>query len=174
MRPYFTRDRFGRPQFLAGLLLLAVSGTGVVAGSCRTELRLKELEGREAMRIGEGWKQWHGKGIAGAPFLEPAREEVEDPFQTEVSGFDTEHSPLIYLVTAGPLLIWPHDFDAESSTVLEMASPPAISRLRRLSWRFVVVRRAQALRQYRRICCSDVLLLFTIADSGQCRVAHRT
>ncbi len=68
------------------------------------------------MRIGEGWKQWHGKGIAGAPFLEPAREDVQDPFQTEVSGFDTEHSPLIYLVTAGPLLIWPHDFDAESST----------------------------------------------------------
>ena len=23
MRPYFTRERFGRPQFLAGLLLLA-------------------------------------------------------------------------------------------------------------------------------------------------------
>ncbi len=114
MRPYFTRERFGRPQFLAGLLLLLFLAQAlwlVYAELGPTQA----LEGREAIRIGEGWKQWHGKGIAGAPFLEPAHEEVEDPFQTEVSGFDTEHSPLIYLVTAGPLLIWPHDLDAESS-----------------------------------------------------------
>ena len=111
MRPYFTRERFGRPQFLAGLLLLAFLAQGLWL--VHRELSGPEgMDGREAMRIGEGWKQWKGKGIAAAPFLEPtARHVVHDPFGEATSGFDTEHSPLIYLVSAGPLLIWPHDFD---------------------------------------------------------------
>ena len=68
------------------------------------------LESREAIRIGEGWKQWHGRGIAGAPMTEPADDSLRDPFQGNTTGFDIEHSPLIYLGSAAPLLIWPHDF----------------------------------------------------------------
>src|SRR5579859_5131970 len=81
MRPYFTRERFGRPQFLAGLLLLAFLGQAVWL--VHAELQATEhLDSREAIRIGEGWKQLHGKGIAGAPLTEPADEFLRDPFQS--------------------------------------------------------------------------------------------
>src|ERR1700728_72896 len=114
MRPYFTRERFGRPQFLAGLLLLAFLGQALWL--VHAELSPEPgLESQEALRIGEGWKQWHGRGTAGAPMTELGEDSVQDPFQSNDRGFDTEHSPLIYLVTAGPLLVWPHDLNAESA-----------------------------------------------------------
>jgi len=107
MRPYFTRERFGRPQFLAGLLLLAFLGQALWL--VHTELRsAHDPDGPEALRIGEGWKQWHGRGIAGAPSLDPAHN-AQDPFHGDDTGFDTEHSPLLPLVSAAPLLAWPRD-----------------------------------------------------------------
>jgi hypothetical protein len=114
MRPYFTRDRFGRPQFLAGLLLLAFLAQALWL--VHAELRASNgLEGPEAVRMGEGWKQLHAQGIAAAPFFDPARGAIADPFRGDDSGFDTEHSPLLYLVSAAPLLAWPHDFAPESA-----------------------------------------------------------
>lgn len=115
MRPYFTRERFGRPQFLAGLLLLAFLAQALWL--VRAELRTTPgIDFREAVRIGEGWKQWHGRGIAAAPLSEPAETGLQDSFQSDENGFDTERSPLLYLVTAGPLLAWPHDLSGETSS----------------------------------------------------------
>ena len=110
MRPYFTRERFGRPQFLAGLLLLLFLAQAVwlVHAELRTS---QEPYGQEALRISEGWKQLHGRGLAGAPFLDAAGNAAEDPFRGDDRGFDTEHSPLLGVVSAAPLLVWPHDFD---------------------------------------------------------------
>ena len=114
MRPYFTRDRFGRPQFLAGLLLLAFLGQALWL--VRSELRTAyEPDGPEAVRIAEGWKQLHGRGIAAAPMMDAASNAVRDLYLGEDSGFDTEHSPLLYLVTAAPLAAWPRDFDLGSA-----------------------------------------------------------
>ncbi|HYM76731.1 MAG TPA: hypothetical protein VE377_12195 [Candidatus Dormibacteraeota bacterium] len=114
MRPYFTRERFGRPQFLAGLLLLAFLAQALWL--VHAELSVSEgPEAQEAIRIGEGMKQWHGRGIAGAPLSEPTGKFFQDPFQSDQSGFDAEHSPLLYLVSAAPLLAWPRDFAADSA-----------------------------------------------------------
>src|SRR5579863_1698140 len=114
MRPYFTRERFGRPQFLAGLLLLAFVGQALWL--VHVELSTAPgLDSQEALRIGEGWKQLHRRGTAGAPMTELGEDSPQDPFQNNDRGFDTEHSPLIYLVTAAPLLVWPHDLNAESA-----------------------------------------------------------
>src|SRR5246127_2287226 len=111
MPAYFTRERFGRPQFLAGLLLLGFLAQAMWL--VHSELSTAQgTEGREAIRIGEGWKQWHGHGIAAAPMMEPANS--RDPFQSDESGFDTEHSPLLYLLSSAPLLVWPHDLNANS------------------------------------------------------------
>jgi len=112
MRPYFTRERFGRPQFLAGLLLLAflAQALWLVHAELRTA---HEPDGAEAIRIGEGWKQWHGHGIAAAPLLDAAMT-AQDPFRADDSGFDTEHSPLLYIASAAPLLAWPKDFGGDS------------------------------------------------------------
>jgi len=112
MPSYFTRERFGRPQFLAGLLLLVFLAQAMWL--VHSELSIAQgTEGREAVRIGEGWKQLHGHGIAAAPMMEPANS--RDPFQTDESGFDSEHSPLLYLLSAAPLLAWPHDLSASSA-----------------------------------------------------------
>ena len=84
-----------------------------------TELQTgREPDGAEAVRIGEGWKQWHGRGIAAAPFLDRA---VTDSGTRKIrsapddSGFDTEQSPLLYLASAAPLLAWPRDFGSDSA-----------------------------------------------------------
>ena len=114
MARYFTRERFGRSQFLAGLLLLAFLGQAIWL--IHSELRPATLPGpEEAIRIGEGWKQWHGRGISGAPLMYPEEDAVRDPFRTDERGFDTEHSPLLYLASAAPLLMWPRDFTPDSS-----------------------------------------------------------
>ncbi len=113
MRPYFTRERFGRPQFLAGLLLLCFLAQALWL--VHAELHTAQApESQEAVRIGEGWKQWHGHGIAAAPLLDAAAAE-QDPFRSNASGFDTEHSPLLYVVSAAPLLSWPRDFGTDSA-----------------------------------------------------------
>jgi hypothetical protein len=110
MHPYFARHRPGRSQLLAGLLLLAFLAQA--AWLAHAQLRAAEApQDEEAVRISEGWRQWHGRGIAGAPFREAA---VSDPF-SEADGFDREHSPLLYLVSAAPLLAWPYNLDRESS-----------------------------------------------------------
>jgi hypothetical protein len=103
MRPYFTHERFGRPQFLAGLLLLAFLGQALWL--VHAELRsAQEPDGPEAVRIGEGWKQWHGQGVAGAPYPNARGAAFSE---VSADGFDTEHSPLLSIVTAAPLLAWP-------------------------------------------------------------------
>lgn len=112
MRPYFTRERFGRPQFLAGLLLFCFLAQALWLA--HAELHTPhEPDGQEAMRIGEGWKQWHGRGIAAAPMLDAMNE--QDPFRADDSGFDTERSPLLYVASAAPLLVWPKDFGSDSA-----------------------------------------------------------
>jgi hypothetical protein len=108
MRPYFTRERFGRPQFLAGLLLLAflAQALWLVHSELRTS---QQLDGPEVIRISEGWKQLHGRGVAGAPYSN-----ADDLITVSIDSFDTEQSPLLSIVTAAPLLAWPRDLSRES------------------------------------------------------------
>jgi hypothetical protein len=99
-------ERLGRLQFFAGLLLLAFLAQAIWL--VHIELRAsQDPDEPEAVRIREGWKQWHGRGIAGAPFADASGEADFNPFRNEEAGFDTEHSPLLYLVSSAPLLGWP-------------------------------------------------------------------
>jgi len=114
MRPYFTRERFGRPQVLAGMLLLAFFAQ--TAWLVHAELSAGTTpDGPEAMRIREGWRQWQGRGVAGAPFADSAGGGTQDSLQGDDGAFDTEHSPLLYLASAAPLLAWPQHFDTDSA-----------------------------------------------------------
>jgi hypothetical protein len=111
---YFTRERFGRPQFLAASLLLAFLAQTLWL--VHTELSVSQaIDGDEETRIAEGLKQFHGRGAAGAPVIE----RVDTPFaqwsQPGENAFDPERSPLLYLVSAAPLLAWPHELNAETS-----------------------------------------------------------
>jgi hypothetical protein len=110
MAKFFTRERFGRPQFLAGALLLAFLAQALWL--IHSELHMSEANGlsaSEEVRIAAGWRQIHGGGIAGAPFPDaPGSLPLE--VSRDSAGFDTEHSPLISLVTAAPLLAWPQSW----------------------------------------------------------------
>src|SRR5579864_2820508 len=109
MRPYFTRERFGRPQALAGLLLLCF--VGQATWLVHAELQAgREPDGVESVRIGEGWKQLHGRGIAAAPYSNP-----DANIAVTLDGYDTEQSPLLYIASAAPLLAWPRDFGSDSA-----------------------------------------------------------
>lgn len=109
MPPFFTRERFGQPQFLAGALLLAFLGQAiflVYADVRQSEVRDEySFNDSEQVRIAAGLRQWHGGAIAGAPYPNPAGSFL--PHISQSDGFDTEHSPLLALVTAAPLLAAP-------------------------------------------------------------------
>jgi hypothetical protein len=112
MSRFFTRERFGRPQFLAGLLLLAFLAQATWLVHSELHAENSRPGASEQVRIATGWFQLHGGNIAGAPF--PDRQ--LPPEVSQEDGFDTEHSPLLSLVTAAPLLAWPQSrFDPESS-----------------------------------------------------------
>jgi hypothetical protein len=119
MTGFFTRQRFGRPQFLAGGLLLVFLAQAVWLVHC--ELHASEalgasgLSASEQVRIAAGWRQIHGGGVAGAPFPDsPGSLPLE--ISRDQAGFDTEQSPLLALVTAAPLLAWPQNLPADESS----------------------------------------------------------
>ena len=116
MTRFFTRERFGRPQFLAGILLLCFLAQAIWLvrselrspqpgenGSAENESAENDGLGSEQARIAAGWRQLHGKGIAGAPYPDGSAALAMET-STDAGGFDTEHSPLLALVTAAPLL----------------------------------------------------------------------
>jgi len=119
MTRFFTSERFGRPQFFAGALLLAflAQAAWLVHSELHpTESRAADdASATEQVRIAAGWRQLHGGAIAGAPYPDsPAELPLE--ISQDADGFDSEHSPLLSLATAAPLLAWPRRLlDSESS-----------------------------------------------------------
>src|SRR6202522_770288 len=113
MTRFFTRERFGRPQFLAGALLLAF--VAQAAWLVHAELSASSAPGvSEQLRLAAGWRQLHGQGIAGAPF--PDSPATLPLGISQDNGLDTEHSPLLSLATAVRLLALPQRLlNADSS-----------------------------------------------------------
>jgi len=103
MTAFFTRERFGRPQFLAACLLLVFLGQCVwLIGHTGPFV---EVGSTELLRVREGLQQWHGESVAGVPSTLPA--DVASPPRIGVDsnqGFDPNHSPLWYLILAAPFL----------------------------------------------------------------------
>jgi hypothetical protein len=105
MSKFLTRERFGRPQVLAGFLLLgflAQCGWLLVRGT-----QPLEMDDSQLFRIVEGLQQWSGQSVAGTPTIE--RMEAGTPTPPEVDhnqGYDPNHSPLWYLVASLPMLGW--------------------------------------------------------------------
>lgn len=114
MGSYFTRERFGRPQFLAGCILLAFLAQCLWLAHAELSTA-PGMGAAEAIRVEEGLKQWHGHGVAGAPVTESSDNPFARTSQKTENGFDTEHSPLLYLVSAAPLLAWPRSLNADSA-----------------------------------------------------------
>ncbi len=99
MAAFLSRERFGKPQVLAGLLLLVFVAecAWLVAHSAPNLVSPDEF-----VRVQQGIEQWHGHGIAGTPSLQSAAP-PELPPQSE---YDPDHSPLWYLTGAAPVAVF--------------------------------------------------------------------
>src|SRR5580698_11141146 len=105
MSKFLTRERFGRPQVLAGFLLLGFLAQCTWLLVRGTEPA--EIESSQLFRVVEGLQQWSGESVAGTPSVE--RMEAGTPTPPEVEqndGYDPNHSPLWYLLASVPLLGW--------------------------------------------------------------------
>lgn len=99
MAAFLSRERFGKPQVLAGLLLLVFVAecAWLVAHSAPNLVSPDEF-----VRVQQGIEQWHGHGIAGTPSLQPAG----SPELLPQSEYDPNHSPLWYLTGAAPVAVF--------------------------------------------------------------------
>lgn len=102
MGAFFTRERFGKPQFLAAGLLLVflVQCAWLVArGTAPSEVDTSEL-----FRAQEGLRQWRSESIAGTPSDGRLEAGTAVPLEIENNdGYDPDHSPLWYLLASFPL-----------------------------------------------------------------------
>jgi hypothetical protein len=102
MTTLFTRERFGKPQFLAGCLLMIFLGQCAWLVVHRAEP--SEVDTGDLFRAQEGLRQWRGLAIAGMP--SDGRTEsltTLPPAIEENGGYDPNHSPLWYLLGSVPL-----------------------------------------------------------------------
>lgn len=105
MSRFFTRERFGRAQFFAGMLLLVFLAQALWL--VRTEIHTSDAPGdSEQVRLAAGWRQIQGGAIAGAPYPDPPGA-LPPEIPRDGDGFDPQHSPLLALVGAAPLLALP-------------------------------------------------------------------
>lgn len=118
MGGFFTRERFGEPQFIAGLLLLVFLGQCVWLGT-KSLNGSGESERAQLFRIQEGLRQWRGQKIAGsAVLLDPAESNRTSFFPMAVDE-SRYHSPLFYLIASSPLLAWRGSLTPESQRYWE-------------------------------------------------------
>ena len=101
MSRIFTRERFGRPQILAGLMLL---GFLAECGWLVAHQRPMNPADAELARIAEGVAQWRGRAIAGTPAAASTVHFGHAEIMVNAAGrFDPKHSPLWYLIGAAPV-----------------------------------------------------------------------
>jgi hypothetical protein len=105
MPKFFTRERFGQPQVLAGLLLL------LFLSQCFWLLlrgtQPLDVDSTELFRVQEGVRQWRGGPVAGTPAAERLEAASPPPVEVENNhGYDPHHSPLWYLLASATLIHW--------------------------------------------------------------------
>jgi len=117
MNPFFNRQRFGEPQFIAGVLLLAFLAQ--CAWLVRSDLRFGQIRSQERFILQQGLDQWHGEETqASAPVTFFSDGELTHPAELDSQNVtatsDPDHSALYYLVSATYLLVWPRPLDNDS------------------------------------------------------------
>src|SRR5271170_3401600 len=105
MARFRTRERFGRPQVLAGFLLLAFLAQ--CAWLLARGTQPLDVDSDEIFRVQEGLLQWRGQSIAGTPSDARLEAGIDPPPDVEQNGgYDPNHSALWYLIASAPLLDW--------------------------------------------------------------------
>jgi len=109
MGRFFTRERFGRPQVLAALLLLAFLAQCLWL--VERDWRSRAIDPEEIYRLERGTSLWEhrGVGVTGYKLTAPVgpEKELDRSLQRALanSGYDANHSHLWYLIAAAPLAL---------------------------------------------------------------------
>ncbi len=109
MGRFFTRERFGRPQVLAALLLLAFLAQCLWL--VERGWRNRAIDPEEIYRLERGTSLWEhrGVGVTGYKLTAPVgpEKELDRSLQRALanSGYDANHSHLWYLIAAAPLAL---------------------------------------------------------------------
>ena len=98
MTPFFTRERFGKPQFLAGVLLLAF--VAQCAWLVRRRVQQTHVQPNDIYRVERGLQYWHHRDFHDIESIGSSDLTVAD------RTYDPDHSPLWYLIAAAPLIPW--------------------------------------------------------------------
>jgi hypothetical protein len=106
MGRFFTRERFGGPQILAAALLLVFV---VECGWLIPHENPGMASPEEYMRVQEGVAQWRGGPVAGTP---SAAKELAGNLPMRAPVFDSQHSPMWYLIESLPIAILRVNFDS--------------------------------------------------------------
>lgn len=115
MNTFLNRQRFGEPQFIAGVLLLCFLAQ--CAWLIRYDLGSGQIRGSERFILQRGLDQWYGKASQIPEALSDG-EVIHNPDMgsgTVTAIPDPNHSALYYLVCSAPLLLWPRSLADASS-----------------------------------------------------------
>jgi hypothetical protein len=94
---FFTRERFGRPQILAALMLLAFLAQCLWLAE--QGWRTGNIDQEEIYRLERGSALWKNRGLPGMLSQPPNGPSIE------VDGYDANHSSLWYLIASAPLVL---------------------------------------------------------------------
>lgn len=97
MGGFFTRERFGRPQILAGLMLLAFLAQCLWLAE--QGWRTGNIDPEEIYRLERGSVLWKNRGLLGL-----LSQSSNGP-SILVDGYDANHSSLWYLIASAPLVL---------------------------------------------------------------------
>ncbi|HEX3352697.1 MAG TPA: hypothetical protein VHS34_07730 [Terriglobales bacterium] len=127
MDGFFTRERFGRPQVLAAIMLFAflLQCLWLVDRGGRTAVDPEEI-----YRLERGTALWKHRGVlAPPPEISPelGRELEASPHSAESSGHDSNHSHFWYLIASAPLVLSPVELQPENIRELHwLAAAPYV------------------------------------------------
>jgi len=121
MTPFFTRERFGRPQVLAAVLLLAFMAQCVWL--VRGRVQQGQAQPNELFRIERGLQYWQNRNFQ--PIQAAHDLEGSEARLTTISDrpYDADHSPLWYLIAAAPFMPWAPSLTPEIIGQLQWLAP---------------------------------------------------
>lgn len=124
MSKFFTRERFGRPQFLAALLLLVFLAQ--CAWLTSRAAQVPNADPNEDRILG-GLQLWQARVGYTSYRLAPGELSPEFSEKLSISHNAPHHSAMYYLIASAPFLVWPDTVSAGSSVWGWLARAPFMS-----------------------------------------------
>jgi hypothetical protein len=125
MTAFFTRERFGKPQVLAGVLLLAFLAQCAWLVRCR--LQEAQAQPSDVYRVERGLRYWQnrtsqtGRQTRDLTEFETGRTAANLTVADHV--YDADHSPLWYLIASAPFVLWTNPLTPQGIQRLQWLAP---------------------------------------------------